>query len=71
MRLKKHGTEIDGTNPFKNDWLKRKGFADQLTNIIKNNSDQSFVIGLSAQWGEGKTTFVKMWQKQMENAGIK
>lgn len=48
MRLKKHGTEIDGTNPFKNDWLKRKGFADQLTNIIKNNSDQSFVIGLSA-----------------------
>lgn len=70
MRLKKHGTEIDGTNPFKNDWLKRKGFADQLTNIIKNNSDQSFVIGLSAQWGEGKTTFVKMWQKQMENAGI-
>ncbi len=70
MKLKKHDTEIYETNPFKNDWLKRQDFANQLTNIIKNNSDQSFVIGLSAQWGEGKTTFVKMWQKQMENAGI-
>jgi len=70
MKLKKHDTEINETNPFKNDWLKRQDFANQLTNIIKNNSDHSFVIGLSAQWGEGKTTFVKMWQKQMENAGI-
>ncbi len=71
MKLVKHVTEIDEANPFKNDWLKRQDFANQLTNIIKNNSDQSFVIGLSAQWGEGKTTFVKMWQKQIENEGIK
>ena len=70
MKLVKHVTEIDESNPFKNDWLKRQDFANQLTNIIKNNSDRSFVIGLSAQWGEGKTTFVKMWQKEMENEGI-
>lgn len=70
MKFKNHNTEIDETNPFKNDWLKRQEFSNQLTNIIKNNSEESFVIGLSAQWGEGKTTFVKMWQKQMENAGI-
>ncbi len=70
MKLKKHDTEIDEANPFKNDWLKRQVFANQLTNIIKNNGNQSFVIGLSAQWGEGKTTFVKMWQQQMENEKI-
>lgn len=70
VKLQKRNTNIDDANPFKHDWLKRQDFANQLTNIIKNNSDQSFVIGLSAQWGEGKTTFVKMWQKQMENVGI-
>lgn len=70
MEIKKHSVEIDSTAPFKNDWLNRESFAEKLTNIVKNNNNDSFVIGLSAQWGEGKTTFVKMWQKQMENEKI-
>lgn len=70
MELKKRNVEIDSDNPFANDWLERKGFATQLTNIVENNKRGEVVIGLSGQWGEGKTTFVKMWQQHMKNEGI-
>jgi len=70
VELKKHNVEIDGDDPFANDWLERKGFATQLTNIIENNKRGEVVIGLSGQWGEGKTTFVKMWQRHMEQKEI-
>lgn len=70
MELRRHNVEVNDADPFANDWLERKGFADQLTNIIENNKQGEVVIGLSGQWGEGKTTFVKMWQKHMENKDI-
>ncbi|WP_201603919.1 KAP family P-loop NTPase fold protein [Psychrobacter submarinus] len=70
MELRRHNVEVNDADPFANDWLERKGFADQLTNIVENNKQGEVVIGLSGQWGEGKTTFVKMWQKHMENKDI-
>lgn len=70
MELKRHNVEVNDADPFANDWLERKGFANQLTNIIENNKQGEVVIGLSGQWGEGKTTFVKMWQKHMESKEI-
>ena len=70
MELRRHNVEVNDADPFANDWLERKGFADQLTNIVENNKQGEVVIGLSGQWGEGKTTFVKMWQKHMENKEI-
>ena len=70
MELRRHNVEVNDAEPFANDWLERKGFADQLTNIIENNKQGEVVIGLSGQWGEGKTTFVKMWQKHMQKKEI-
>ncbi|CAM3505758.1 hypothetical protein GCM10016272_14560 [Psychrobacter glaciei] len=70
MELRRHNVEVNDADPFANDWLARKGFANQLTNIIENNKQGEVVIGLSGQWGEGKTTFVKMWQKHMEKKEI-
>ena len=70
MELRRHNVEVNDADPFANDWLERKGFASQLTNIIENNKQGEVVIGLSGQWGEGKTTFVKMWQKHMEKQEI-
>ena len=70
MELRRHNVEVNNADPFANDWLERKGFADQLTNIVENNKQGEVVIGLSGQWGEGKTTFVEMWQKHMENKNI-
>ncbi len=38
----------------------RKPFGDRLYNLIMN-SDDNLVLALDAQWGEGKSTFIKMW----------
>ena len=70
MELRRHNVEVNDADPFANDWLEREGFANQLTNIIENNKQGEVVIGLSGQWGEGKTTFVKMWQQHMEQKEI-
>jgi energy-coupling factor transporter ATP-binding protein EcfA2 len=46
---------------FGDDILKRRPFGQSLANLIKKTRDP-LVIGLNGPWGEGKTTFVKMWQ---------
>jgi hypothetical protein len=58
--------ELDG---FKNDALKRKAFGDALLNLVSKSTDP-LVISLDGKWGEGKTTFVKMWRGSLSDAGI-
>lgn len=48
------------------DLFKRAGFGEKLANVI-HNTDDKLVLGLDAGWGEGKTTFVKMWTGHVEN----
>ncbi|NMP81563.1 hypothetical protein HHE92_17405 [Pseudoalteromonas arctica] len=45
------------------DIFNRKDFGDRLYNLI-SNSNENLVLALDAQWGEGKSTFVKMWSNQ-------
>ena len=45
------------------DIFNRKAFGDRLYNLI-SNSNENLVLALDAQWGEGKSTFVKMWSNQ-------
>lgn len=61
--------EIPRDDPFKNDILNRKGFSETLYNLIVR-TDDPLVIALDAQWGEGKTTFVKMWKEYLIQEGI-
>ncbi len=66
MKLVTPQLEIDANNPFDvSDKLGRKDFAESLSNLIIS-TDDSLVIALDAPWGEGKTTFVKMWQIFLE-----
>jgi tRNA A37 threonylcarbamoyladenosine biosynthesis protein TsaE len=51
------------------DIFNRKPFAEELTKLVTNTDDE-LVIALDAKWGEGKTTFVKMWQGLLEESGI-
>ena len=60
---------IDKDDPFKNDLLDRKPFAESLTRLITNVKD-NLVMSLDAQWGDGKTTFVKMWQGMLQKDEI-
>ncbi|SOD39882.1 KAP family P-loop NTPase fold protein [Nitrosovibrio sp. Nv4] len=71
MRLTVPPLEIGEDEGFSKDKdiFKRKGFGEQLSNLIEN-TDGELVIALDAPWGEGKSTFVKMWRghlKQKDN----
>lgn len=61
---------IPDKDPFENCKLNRKQYADILTPILKTYKD-GFVLALNNKWGTGKTTFVKMWQKKLENEEFK
>lgn len=47
----------------------RKPFGEALLNIIQNTEDE-LVLALDAPWGEGKTTFIKMWRGLLNENGI-
>ena len=61
-------TITDNAN-FEGDLFERKTFGESIANIIKNSKDP-LVIGLDGNWGEGKTTFVKMWQGLLSEQGL-
>jgi hypothetical protein len=60
--------EYEGFLPEK-DIFQRKNFAEKLSNLIENVSDE-LVLAIDAPWGEGKTTFVKMWQGMLKEQNI-
>lgn len=70
MHLKHNNLEIDATDPFANCKLDRKQYATTLTQLV-NNYASGFVLAIDNKWGTGKTTFVKMWQQQLELNGNK
>lgn len=51
-----------------NDSLGRQNKAEVLTKFIGTISEP-FVLSLEAPWGAGKTTFLKLWEKELEKAG--
>ncbi len=61
--------EILENHPFQKDALNRVSFANNLTELIKK-IDDPFVLSLNAPWGEGKTTFIKMWLPLLKKEGF-
>lgn len=51
-------------NPFDHDVLNRRIFAKNLTRLL-SNSDAGLVITINAKWGDGKTTFIKLWETEL------
>ncbi|WP_073953698.1 P-loop NTPase fold protein [Thalassospira sp. TSL5-1] len=48
------------------DIFKRKSFGERLANLVENATD-SPVIAIDSAWGEGKSTFIKMWRGYIEH----
>jgi hypothetical protein len=48
------------------DIFKRKDFGERLANLIENSGGNP-VIALDSGWGEGKSTFIKMWRGHLAN----
>ena len=61
--------EIPDDNPFQNDVLNRKDNIETLTKFI-TSFEQSIVLCIDGGWGQGKTTFIKMWEKYLHQHSI-
>ena len=60
---------VEDSDGFGKDILQRQHFGDALLNLVTRSTDE-LVISLDGKWGEGKTTFVKMWQGLLKEKGI-
>ena len=69
MKLVTPSLLVADTDGFNNDILQRQQFGDALVNLVTRSTDE-LVISLDGKWGEGKTTFVKMWQGLLKEKGI-
>jgi predicted KAP-like P-loop ATPase len=71
MRLFPKELEITPGEGFTNekDIFGRAAFGQQLTSLV-SRVDAPLVIVIDAPWGEGKTTFVKMWSGELNKRNI-
>jgi predicted KAP-like P-loop ATPase len=60
--------EYEGFTPEK-DIFGRQALGTGMTNLLSTVTDP-MVLALDAQWGSGKTTFLRMWAGQLRNAGF-
>ena len=61
------GTDID--NSFSEDRLDRSGLASFLTtHLVAEGTKRNYVLNINAEWGAGKTYFLKRWQHSIQNS---
>ncbi|MFK5891926.1 MAG: P-loop NTPase fold protein [Pseudomonadota bacterium] len=61
--------EVAEDDLFQVDLFNRKPFAESLLNLVKS-TNESLVISINGEWGEGKTTFIKQWQTLLNESKI-
>lgn len=71
LRNRLNDIYIDPEEPFANDALDRKKYAEILTSVVDSYSFSGCVLAVNGRWGTGKTTFVKMWQAFLAKNGYK
>ncbi|HEY9032112.1 MAG TPA: P-loop NTPase fold protein [Kangiella sp.] len=64
--LKSKEIEIPEDKPFQNDSLNRNDSAEALTQFVLSAADP-MVVCIDAPWGQGKTTFLRMWEQHLKN----
>lgn len=69
MKIKPDDIEIPDDNPFRHDLLERKDTITTLTNML-HNLETPYTMSIDASWGNGKTTFLKMWTQHLKNEGF-
>lgn len=70
MRLKLPDIKIDAKSPYENDLFDREPYGEALFNLVAR-SEGSFTMSIDGQWGDGKTTFAKMWLNHLRNEGVR
>lgn len=68
--LKDFGVIIEEDEGFsQNDIFNHAPFGRRLANLLTNTS-HPLTVAIDGQWGEGKTTFLKMWASQLRKDGF-
>lgn len=71
MNIKPQEITIDPNNPYDGNLLFRnEQAAKALTQIVKH-TQSGYTLSINADWGYGKTTFVKMWNVELQKEGYK
>ncbi|MGU9957410.1 MAG: P-loop NTPase fold protein, partial [Arenicellales bacterium WSBS_2016_MAG_OTU3] len=65
MKLKVNEIEVPADSPFTNDVLGREPLVKSLITLL-TNSDTPIVFSLNAEWGAGKTVFLRMLDAQLK-----
>lgn len=69
MKYIKQPLTIEEGEGFTKDRLNRLRFGESLKNLVTTSED-ALVISVDGDWGEGKTTFVRMWQGLLTESDI-
>lgn len=70
MRLKGNPIKIEPGAAFAGDGFQnRKEAGDTLTEFVKS-ANEPIVICIDAPWGQGKTTFLQMWEQDLKDKKI-
>ncbi len=68
MRLIPDPLVIEENDGYDKAVIDRSEFGGFMTNLVRNTKEP-LIIALDGKWGEGKTTFVRIWQNQLECRG--
>ena len=66
IRIQPRKIDVPQKNPFKNDCLGRDEPAEILTHLL-GSLEGPCVLAIDAMWGNGKTTFLRMWAQHLRN----
>ena len=66
IRLQPHEIDVPQDDPFENDRLGRKEPTEILTHLL-GSLEGPCVLAVDAIWGNGKTTFLRMWAQHLRN----
>lgn len=60
---------VNEEEPWSNDWLSMKSYADNLTEHITTWDTERLVMSIHGEWGSGKTFMLRRWHQQLINKG--
>ena len=70
MSLNIRPLEVDPENPHANDALGREGDCRMLADLI-GETGGPFTLAVDAEWGDGKTVFIRMLKARLEKRGFR
>ena len=69
IRIRPQEIEAPADDPFKYDLLNRKESVEVLTRLV-GAFEGPCVLAVDAAWGNGKSTFIKIWAQHLRNKGF-